>query len=86
MGLADYNLVWHQSGGGWIARAELRDGAESTNMSTYRFAHVDIHPWHIKRIEGKVFVEMQRSFPDQSWHDSIDAAKLHVEAIFALEQ
>ena len=50
-----------------------------------RYAHVNIYPWPIKRIKDKVFVDMQRGAPNHSWHDSIEAAKLHVEAIFALD-
>ncbi len=53
---------------------------------TLRYAHVNIHPFHIPRREGKVFVEFQtRNNKDRSWHDSIEAAKLYVEAIFALD-
>ena len=85
MGLTGYQLAWYQHGEGWIARAELRDPNDVTKMRMYRYAHVNIHPWHIKRINGKVFVDMQRGAPDHSWHDSIEAAKLHVEAIFALD-
>jgi hypothetical protein len=53
---------------------------------TRRYAHVNIHPSHIPRREGKVLVEFQtRNNHDKSWHDSIDAGKLYVEAIFALD-
>jgi hypothetical protein len=84
MGLERYHLVWHQHGEGWIARAESGEKRNGSPRTTIRYAHVDIYPWHIKRIKTKVFVDMQRGHPDHSWHDSIEAAKLHVEAIFAL--
>jgi hypothetical protein len=51
-----------------------------------RFAHVNIYPFHIRRRPDQVFVEFQfyKQNYEQSWHDSIEAAKLHVEAVFAL--
>lgn len=51
-----------------------------------RFAHVNIYPHHIRRRYDQVFVEFQfyKQNYEQSWHDSIEAAKLHVEAVFAL--
>jgi hypothetical protein len=51
-----------------------------------RFAHINLYEGHHRRIAGKHFVEFQfyKQNYDKSYHDSIDAAKLHVEAIFAL--
>jgi hypothetical protein len=79
-------LEWHeQKNDGWVARSvETFFGGQSIPLSM-RYAHVNIYPWHIKRVKNKVFVEMQRGVPDHSWHDSIEAAKLYVEAIFALD-
>ena len=85
MGLTAYNLVWHQHGSGWVARAELRDTA-TTKQRTFRFAHVDIYPWHIKRQKGRVYVEVTARVQQAHWADSVDDAKLWVEALFALEQ
>jgi hypothetical protein len=85
MGLRQLEWVAHGSNR-WIARiVETYFDGRSKPM-TLRYAHVNIHPFHIPRREGKVFVEFQtRNNKDRSWHDSIEAAKLYVEAIFALD-
>jgi hypothetical protein len=85
MGLERYQLEWHQHREGWVARAESVEKRNGVPRTTMRYAHVNIYPWPIKRIKDKVFVDMQRGAPNHSWHDSIEAAKLHVEAIFALD-
>jgi hypothetical protein len=79
-------LEWHeQREGQWVARvAEYKSvGSKPTYM---RFAHVNIRPFHIRHRPGQIFVEFQfyKQSYEQSWHDSMDAAKLHVEAVFAL--
>jgi hypothetical protein len=87
--LAGYDLVWHPHGdGGWVARAELRDGAPSRGkMLTYRFAHVNIEPWHIDHKHGKVYADVSWTpVRTTHWLDSIEDAKLWVEALYALEQ
>lgn len=87
--LADYQLVWHPHGdGGWVARAELRsDPTDNTKVRTYRFAHVNIVPWHIDHKHGKVYADVSWTpVRTTHWLDSIEDAKLWVEAIFALEQ
>jgi len=85
--LADYELVWHRHGDGFVARAELRDGAESTKTRTYRFAHVNIHPWYIDRRHSKVYADVSWTpVRTTHWLDSIEDAKLWVEALYALEQ
>jgi hypothetical protein len=84
-------LEWHeQKNNGWVARTvePLSDGR--SQPITRRYAHVNIVPLGLKRVkqvQDKVFVEFM-SYSDnyaQSWHDSIDAGKLYVEAIFALD-
>jgi hypothetical protein len=88
MGLERYQLEWYgQKNNGWVARTVETYFEGRSKPLTFRYAHVNIYPWHIKRIKGKVFVEFM-SYSDnyaQSWHDSIEAAKLYVEAIFALD-
>ena len=70
----------------WVARTVETYFDGKSQPITQRYAHVNIHPSHIPRREGKVFVEFQtRNNHDKSWHDSIDAGKLYVEAIFALD-
>jgi hypothetical protein len=79
-------LEWHeQRNEGWVARTVETYFEGRSKPLTFRYAHVNIYPWHIKRIKDKVFVEFQTHNYAQSWHDSLDAAKLHVEAIFALD-
>ena len=79
MGLKE--LEWHeQKNNGWVARIKY------SNDKYRRHAHVNIVPLGVK-VRGKVFVELlgyEHNYA-QSWHDSIEAAKLHVEAIFALD-
>jgi hypothetical protein len=74
-------LEWHENRAAqWVARIK------HSNDKYRRFAHVNIVPLGIK-VRGKVFVELlgyEHNY-EQSWHDSIEAAKLHVEAIFALD-
>ena len=83
MGLRGYRLAWYRHGSGWVARAELPDTDKSTKLRTYRFAHVNIRPWSVKDIPNKVFADV--SYTNQThWCDSIDDAKLWVEAVFAL--
>jgi hypothetical protein len=84
-------LEWHeQKNNGWVARTVETYFEGRSNPMTFRYAHVNIVPLGLKRVkqvQDKVFVEFM-SYSDnyaQSWHDSIEAAKLHVEAIFALD-
>ena len=85
MGLRNFQLVWHQMGNdGWLARLEHWEEDTGKIRTTYRYAHVNVYPWHIKRIKGKVLVDMQRGQPEHTWHNSIEDAKLHVEALYAL--
>ncbi|CAB5219958.1 hypothetical protein UFOVP232_12 [uncultured Caudovirales phage] len=86
MGLKNFELVWHPQGNdGWLARLEHKEEDTGKIRTTYRFAHVNIYSWSVKRVKGKVLVDMQFGHtPDMTWHDSIDAAKLHVEALYAL--
>lgn len=76
-------LEWHPHAGGWVARLVTAKG------NTRRFAHVNIYDWSVTRHRPKGAVPVQFQFYksgyDISWHDSIEAAKLHVEAIFALD-
>lgn len=89
MGLTGYQLVWHQHGDGYIARAELIDEKAVRSlgrMKTYRFAHVNIIPWQIDNRHGKVYADVSWTpVRTTHWLDSIEDAKLWVEAVFALE-
>jgi hypothetical protein len=81
-------LEWHeQKNNGWVARTMGSYFEGKGRPLTTRYAHVNIVPLGIKPVQGKVFVEFISYFNnyEQSWHDSIEAAKLHVEAIFALD-
>lgn len=85
--LTDYELVWHRHGDGFVARVELRNFTDGTKMRTYRFAHVNIEPWHIDHKHGKVYADVSWTpVRTTHWLNSIDDAKIWVEAIFALEQ
>ena len=84
MGLSQ--LEWHEHAGGWVARVV------SDTHKTRRYAHVNIYDWAVKASWGlknkhnKIPVQFQfyKQGYDVTWHDDIDSAKLHVEAIFAL--
>lgn len=80
-------LEWHAHGkDGWLARTVQSYFDGKSKPMTLRYAHVNIYSFSIPRRKGKVLVEFQTyNNQDKSWHDSIEAAKLHVEAIFALE-
>ena len=76
-------LEWHeQKHNGWVARIDYG------NKRFYRYAHVNIYDWDVKR-NGRGVVPVQFQFHKQgydvTWHDDIDSAKLYVEAIFALD-
>ena len=73
-------LEWHENRAAqWIARIR------HSNDKYRRFAHVNIEPYYVNHVPNKVLVHMMDGPTDYSWHDSIEAAKLHVEAIFALD-
>ena len=82
MGLDKIELEWHKHGAGWVARLV------SHKQYTRRFAHVNIFDWAVCRHKPQGVIPVQFQFYkegyDVTWHDSIEAAKLHVEAVFAL--
>ncbi len=87
MGLA--KLEWFEQAGGWIARAALPYDTSPVRTKFRRVAHIDIYPFHVQPKKGKHYVHLQNYFghgvQTETWHDSVEAAKLHVEAIFALD-
>lgn len=91
MGLA--KLEWHkQSAGGWVVRVAIpfdtAPGRDEGRVRYRRFAHVGILPTWMKSIKGKCYVEMfnvSHHVTEGHWHNSIEDARLHVEALFALE-
>jgi malate synthase len=79
-------LEWHEGkNGAWVARAVFN------NKKYRRVADVNARDWigpntQLKH-RNKIPVQLM---PDNigneiTWHDSIEAAKLYVEAIFALD-
>lgn len=81
MGLS--KLEWFkQRNDGWVARVQ------NTNGTTRRYAHVNIYDWAVRRkANGMVPLQFQfyKQGYDVTWHEDIDTAILHAEAIFALE-
>jgi hypothetical protein len=80
-------LEWcAQGNNAWVARIVNRPDSKDERVHYMRFAHINLYEGHHRRIAGKHFVEFQfyKQNYDKSYHDSIDAAKLHVEAVFAL--
>ena len=80
-------LEWHEHAGGWVARVAL-NGDDKRKSTVYRrYAHVNIFDWAVKRKGALVPVQFQfyKQGYDVTWHEDIDSAKLHVEAIFALD-
>jgi hypothetical protein len=90
-------LEWHQQQCrhtgrmGWVVRVAIpyntEPGKSDGRVKYRRFAHVDILPDWAQRVKGKVPVQFQPPMRgnELTWHDSIEAAKLHVEAVFALD-
>ena len=82
-------LEWHEHAGGWVARITVTEEAASGRKVTQyrRYAHVNIFDWAVKRKGALVPVQFQfyKQGYDVTWHEDIDSAKLHVEAIFALD-
>ena len=77
-------LEWHeQKNNGWVARIKY------SNDKYRRFADVNAKSWSTWPVKnpGKVPVEfaLMAHVEKVTWHDSIDAGKLYVEAIFALD-
>lgn len=75
-------LEWHEhNAGGWVARIKY------SNDKYRRYAHVNIFDWAVKHKGHMVPAQFQfyKQGYDVTWHDSIEAAKLYVEAIFALD-
>lgn len=89
MGLG--TLEWHPHKDGWVARVAIPYDTNPEKFKYRRYAHVNIFDWigEITRRQhkDKVPVEFQTytQRTDRTWHDSVEAAKLYVEAIFALE-
>jgi len=78
-------LEWHQGNrGAWTARINYG------NQKYRRFADVNAISWTVhtarRSRKGEVPVEfaLMAHVEEVTWHDSIEAAKLYVEAIFAL--
>ena len=84
-------LEWHEGNRGmWTARVRIATDAYGS-FKYRRYADVNSFEWvgyatRIKR-KGKVPVMFTpvKYGQDLSWHDSIEDAKLYVEAIFALD-
>jgi hypothetical protein len=79
-------LEWHQGNrGAWTARINYG------NQKYRRFADVNAINWTVRTArrsrKGEVPVEFTALLDGEgiTWHDSIEAAKLYVEAIFALD-
>ncbi len=96
MGLA--TLEWqqqqcrHTGRMGWVVRVATphypEPGKSAEGVRYRRFAHIDILPDWARRIKGKHYVELIdaiRGTTETTWHDSIEDAKLYVEAMFALD-
>jgi hypothetical protein len=77
---------------GWVVRVATphypEPGKSAEGVRYRRFAHIDILPDWARRIKGKHYVELIdaiRGTTETTWHDSIEDAKLYVEAMFALD-
>ncbi len=84
-------LEWHEGKrSAWTARAVVTTDANGS-FKYRRYADVNSFDWvgyvTRQRQKGKVPVVFSPAHygVEPTWHDSIEAAKLHVEAIFALD-
>lgn len=86
MGLDKGRLEWlpHKHDGQWIVRISNKNG---DSLVTRRFAHVNVLPLGVRMQPDKVFVECYpyTQLYQQHWCDSVEEAKILIEAIFALE-
>ena len=92
MGLAQ--LEWYQQSEqrpgytSWVARIETPSTVNPDLKRYLRYAHINMLPWHTKHKRGKHVVDlldMHKAEEQLYWFDSIEDAKLFVEAIFALD-
>jgi hypothetical protein len=90
MGLA--TLEWHEGKNGtWVARIAIPYDTNGERTKYRRFADINVFDWvgdkTRKKHKGKVPVQFQPVVYDSelTWHDSIEDAKLYVEAMFALD-
>ena len=88
MGLT--RLEWHEGkNGAWVARVAIHRDDSETRYG--RFADVNLLDWvgYITRQQHKgkvpVLFTPVHYGAETIWFDSIEAAKLHVEAVFALD-
>lgn len=92
MGLDRGVLEWHEGKDGmWVARIAIPFTTNPERIKYRRFADVNVFDWigylPQKLHKGKVpvlFTPVHYG-AETLWFDSIEAAKLHVEAMFALE-
>lgn len=85
-------LEWHEGkDGAWVARVAIAFDTNPARTKYRRFADVNVLDWvgYIERNKhkGEIPVKlMPFQYGDETlWFGSIEAAKLHVEAIFALD-
>jgi hypothetical protein len=85
-------LEWHEGKrGAWVARIAIPYDTNAERTKYRRYADVNSYDWvgYVTRNKqkGKVPVVFSPAHygVEPTWHDSIEAAKLHVEAIFALD-
>ena len=92
MGLERGVLEWHEGKDGmWVARIAIPFTTNPERIKYRRFADVNVFDWvgYIERNKhkGEIPVKlMPFQYGDETrWCDSIEAAKLYVEAVFALD-
>ena len=89
MGLDRGELEWRQQSEqrpgypSWVARVAKPFDTNPARTKYLRYAQINMLPWHAPHKKGKHVVELLDT--EILWFDSIEAAKLHVEAVFALD-
>ena len=85
-------LEWHAGAEGrWVARIAIPYDTNPTRTKYQRFADINVFDWigYIERRKQKGRVPVMFTpvhyGAETLWFDSVEAAKLHVEAIFALD-
>ena len=78
-------LEWCEHGKGWVARIAVPYDTNEDRVKYRRYAHVEIYDLLDERIAGKVFARLTNP-NNEHYLDSIEDAKLWVEANFALDQ
>lgn len=85
MGLEHGILEWHRHGEGWVARIAIPYDTAPDRIKYRRYGHVGIYDLLDERVAGKILARVTNP-NNECYLDSVEAAKLWIEANFALDR